>query len=79
MDRFVVSIRKKYKERLLNREEPWPPVRGDRLINLQLVETDKTEGFGGHSSGDNIKGTPILHGDLFKVEEGKKTCEEAHC
>ncbi|XP_064389602.1 NACHT, LRR and PYD domains-containing protein 3-like [Halichondria panicea] len=77
MDRFIVSIRRKYKERLLNRDEQWPPVRGDRLINLQLVEAVKEEGFRAGLSqhgapDDKIKRTPILYGDLFKVEEGKK-------
>ena len=77
MERFVTSIKKKYRERLLLREEQWPPVRGDRLINLQLVEAEKTEGFRAglpqHGAPDDkVKRTPILHGDLFKVEEGKK-------
>ena len=71
------SIKKKYRERLLAREEQWPPVRGDKLINLQLVEADKTEGFRGglpqrSTGGDKIKLTPILYDGLFKVEEGKK-------
>ncbi len=77
MDKFIASIRWKYKERLLNRDEQWPPVRGDRLINLQLVEAEKEEGFRAglpqHGAPDDtVKRTPILHGDLFKVEEGNK-------
>ncbi|XP_064400734.1 protein NLRC3-like isoform X2 [Halichondria panicea] len=77
MDRFIASIRRKYKERLLNREEQWPPVRGDRLINLQLVEGAKEEGFRAGlpqhgASDDKVKRTPILLYNLFKVEEGKK-------
>ena len=77
MDRFVVSIKRKYRERLLQHEEQWPPVRGNKLIKLRLVEADKTEGFraglpqhGAHN--DKVKRTPILHDDLFKVEEDKK-------
>ena len=75
MEKFVKSIKKKYRERLLAREEQWPPVRGDKLINLQLVEADKTEGFRGGlrgTGGDKIKQTPILYDDMFRVEEGKK-------
>ena len=77
MDKFVISIKRKYMERRLQNEKQWPPVRGDRLIKLQLVEADKTEGFraGLPQHGvpdDKVKRTPILHGDLFKVEEGKK-------
>ena len=77
MDRFVASIRKKYQERLFTCEEQWPPVSVEKLVNLQLVETDKKEGFRAglpqHGAPDDkVKRTPILHGDLFKVEEGNK-------
>ena len=71
------SIKKKYRERLLVREEQWPPISGEKLINLQLVEADKKEGFRGGlpqhgAGGEKIKRTPILYDDLFRVEEGKK-------
>ena len=77
MNTFVTSIKKKYVEKLLQHEEQWPPIRGNRLIKLQLVRADKTEGFRAglsqHRDHDNkVKCTPILRGDLFKVEEGKK-------
>ena len=77
MDKFIASIRRKYRERSLNREEQWPPVSGERLINLQLVEAEKKEGFRAGLSqhgapDDKVKRTPILHGDLFKVEKSKK-------
>ena len=77
MDKFITSIRRKYRERSLNREEQWPPVSGDRLINLQLVEAEKKEGFRAglpqHGAPDDkVKRTPFLHGDLFRVKEGKK-------
>ena len=77
MEKFVASIRKKYRERLLNCEEQWPPVSAEKLVNLQLVETEKKEGFRAglpqHGANDDkVKRTPILHGDLFKVEEGRK-------
>ncbi len=77
MDKFIASIRRKYRERSLNRQEQWPPVRGDRLINLQLVEAEKEEGFRAgllqHGAPDDkVKRTPILHDDLLRVEEGKK-------
>ena len=77
MDRFVASIRKKYQERLFTCEEQWPPVSVEKLVNLQLVETDKKEGFRAglpqHGAyDDKVKRTPILYGDLFKNKEGKK-------
>ena len=73
----MTSIKKKYRERLLLREEQWPPVSVEKLVNLQLVEAEKKEGFRAglpqHGARDDkVKRTPILHGDLFKVEEGKK-------
>ena len=77
MDKFVTSIKKKYRERLLQRELQWPPVSVKKFVNLQLVEAEKKEGFRAglpqHGApNDKVKRTPILHGDLFKVEEGKK-------
>ena len=69
INEFVTSLKESYRETQLICEEQWPPVRGDRLINLQLVETDKVEGFSGEGK---TKYTPILRNDLFKVEQGKK-------
>ena len=77
MDKFVTSIKRKYRERLLQREQQWPPVSVKKLVNLQLVEAERRKGFRAgllqHGApNDKVKRTPILHGDLFKVEEGKK-------
>ncbi len=77
LSEFVEGIKEVYRERQLNTEEQWPPVSGERLINLQLVEAEKKEGFRAglpqHGAPDDkVKRTPILHGNLFKVEEGKK-------
>ena len=77
MLRFVDSIKTKYRERLLVREEQWPPVRGDKLIKLRLVEADKAEGFRGGLSqlavkDHRVQRTPILYSELFSAREGKK-------
>ncbi len=81
MEKFVTSIRRKNRERRIQCEEQWPPVTGDRLINLQLVEAEKEEGFraglpqlGTVNDENNItvKRTPILYGDLFNINSGKK-------
>ncbi len=73
MDEFVSSLKEIYGERLLQSEEQWPPVRGDKLMNLQLVEADKTEGFSGNSFSNNkVKHTPILHSNVFKTDSSKK-------
>ena len=70
MEKFVASMKKKYRERLLNCEEQWPLVSVEKLVNLQLVETEKKEGFRAGlpqhgAKDDKVKRTPILHGDLF--------------
>ena len=77
MQEFVEGLKETYTERQLSCEEQWPPVSVEKLVQLQLVEANKREGFraglsqhGAH--GDKVKRTPILHGDLFKVEKGKK-------
>ena len=78
LSEFVEGLKEAYRERQLNIEEQWPPVRGDKLINLELVQAEKEEGFRAglpqHGAPDDkkVKRTPILHGDLFKVVEGKK-------
>ena len=65
MDKFVPSIKKKYKERLINREKQWPPCHSNKLVKLELVEREK----GGEN---NDKRTPLAYGDLFKEGSGKK-------
>ena len=77
MDKFVTSIKRKYRERLLQREQQWPPVSLKKLVNLQLVEAEKKMGFRAGllqhgATDDKVKRSPILHGDLFKVEEEKQ-------
>ena len=71
------SLKEAYTERQLSCEEQWPPVSVEKLVQLQLVETDKKEGFRAglpqHGTPDDkVKPTPILHSDLYKVKEGKK-------
>ena len=65
MDKFVPSIKKKYKDRLINREKQWPPCHSNKLVKLELVEREK--------GGQKIdKRTPLTYGDLFKEESRKK-------
>ena len=78
MDTFITSIKEKYRERLINREEQWPPCHSDKLVRLELVERKKGEGYSaniqrGRSREDkDVKRTPLPYSDLFKVESGKK-------
>ena len=43
MDEFLHSIKRKYKDRLINREKQWPPCHSNKLIRLELVEREKGE------------------------------------
>ena len=67
MLRFVESIKKKYMDRLLVQEQQWPPARGEKLINLQLVQTDKNDVFSG-----TTERSPIAYHKLFSEKMGKK-------
>ncbi len=74
-EHFVEDLKTLYLEGLASSEEQWPPVRGDKLVSLKLVETEtKHEGFQGSHTHPikKVKQTSIHHNDLFKVEEGKK-------
>ena len=73
MDKFVPSIKKKYKDRLINREKQWPPCHSNKLVKLELVEREKGERFSANTHrGREDKRTPLAYGDLFKEESGKK-------
>ena len=74
-ERYITSIKRKYRERLINRENQWPPCKSNKLVRLELVEGVKGEGYyARHMRGqesEEIKRTPIEYVDLFKVESGK--------
>ena len=73
MDKFVPSIKKKYKDRLINREKQWPPCHSNKLVKLELVEREKGEGSSANTQrGREDKRTPLAYGDLFKEKSGKK-------
>ena len=69
MDKFVPSIKEKYRERRINREKQWPPCMSNKLVNLELVEEEvnSTEGYclGGKQDYVNVKRKPLRYGDLF--------------
>ena len=77
MDRFLPSIKQKYKDRLINREKQWPPCHSNKLVRLELVEREKGKGYchniqRGSDDKTVNKRTPLAYGDLFKVESDKK-------
>ena len=76
-ERYINSIKRKYRERLINREKlQWPPCQSSKLFTLQLVEGGRGQGYyARHTRGEESKvarlRTSIKYVDLFKVESGK--------
>ena len=78
VDTLIGSIRSKYKERRLNCEEQWPPCKSEKLVRLELVQSEGqsttqlavTRGRDLEDKG--IKRIPLAYSDLFKAERGKK-------
>ena len=77
MDKFVPSIKKKYRDRLINYGKNWPPCHSDKLVRLELVQKEKGGGYSINTQrdyeGKSVERTPLAYGDLFKVEDGKQT------
>ena len=76
MDRFVRSIKQKYKERLINREKQWPLCHSNKLIKLELVELEKGKGYfpspqRGVEDEVEKRHTFLAYSDLFKVDSGQ--------
>ena len=71
MERFPLSMKKKYKDRLINREKQWPPRHSNELVRLQLVKGEGCSAQRGREDKTD-KRTPIAYGDLFKRESGKE-------
>ena len=78
VDKFVRSVKLKYKERRLNREKQWPPCKSEKLVRLELVQSEGqsttqlavTRGRDLEEKG--IKRTPLAYSNLFRAERGKK-------
>ena len=66
----------KYRERRINCEKQWPPCHSEKLVRLELVERVKGEDYSANTQrGRESKGhkrTPLVYGDLFKVERGTR-------
>ena len=78
MDTFVTSIKKKYRERLINREKKWPRCKSKKLIRLELVEKKETIYPVGKlildkKENKDVKRTPLAYDDIFNVESGNNS------
>ena len=76
VNKFVSNIKKKYKGRRIIQEEQLLGCKSEKLVRLELVKKKRlqaSEQRGNRVSEDsNIIRTPLVYGDLFKVEKGKK-------
>ena len=78
VDKFVRSVKLKYKERRLNREKQWPPCKSEKLVRLELVQSEGQSTTqlaltrGRDLEDKEIKRIPLAYSDLFKAERGKK-------
>ena len=72
IERFVNNLKKKYKNRLINREKQWPCRQSSRLVRLQLVHRGKAEDSSTSiQKGKEDNRTPLAYCDLFKGESVK--------
>ncbi len=72
MEKITTSIRKKIARISRKKETQWPPRSSEKLINLQLVQTERKGGFGAglyNKDEEKFKRTPIGHMDVFKSEK----------
>ena len=69
MERSVATIKKRYRERLINREKQWPICHTNKFFRLNLVMRKKGESyFGIQQRGrvrTDLKRTPLAYDDLF--------------
>ena len=70
--KFVTSIKKKYKDRLINQEKQWLIRHSSKLVRLQLVNKNKLEGSStGTRRGEDNKSTLLAYCYLFNQKSGK--------
>ena len=76
MEKFITSIKKKYRERLLVRERQWPLRHSSKIINLLLVNRKIGEGYYGNQQRgkavEETKRSLLDYSKLFEVEGGQK-------
>ena len=78
MLRFVTSIKRKYRERLIIREKQWPYCHGEKLVCLDLVKGERgsVNDYAVNSQQRQerpiIKRTHLAYADLFTVKDGRK-------
>ena len=76
MEKFITSIKKKYRERLLVHERQWPLRHSSKIISFSLVNRKIGEGYYGNQQRgkavEETKRSLLDYSKLFEVEDGQK-------
>ena len=75
MEKFSSSIKKKYRERLINRQEQWPPCRGEKLIRLELVKRKRGESYIDEREGRHSTSRELVREKGFRHDQRKEDIE----
>ena len=79
MDAFVTSIKKKYRDRLINRERQWPRCKSKKLTRLELIEKRRqfilliSRYLIYKRDNKDVKRIPLAYDDPFNVESGNNS------
>lgn len=77
MEKFITSIKKKYRERLLVRERQWPIRHSSKIISLLLVSRKAGEGYFGNQQRGKTAVEPkrflLDYSKVFEVEGGTRS------
>ena len=77
VEKFVASIKQKYREARLNREKQWPSCKSEKLVRLELVEGERRQDYSAGQTrgrGDQaLKRSPLAYSDILKAKDGGKT------
>ena len=74
MEKFYSSVKRKYSERLINRQEQWPPCHGEKLIRLELVKRKRGESYIDHTERGKRRSTSrgLVMNDLQRKEDEER-------
>ena len=71
---FVDTLKRDYKERLVNRHTQWPPCVTNKLIRLELIKSNTEQSSSDSLQNDeSVKPTPLAYADLFKGDSDNQS------
>ena len=72
VEKFVTYIKVKYVERQVGNEDELLSCKSEKLVRLELVESERLQASEQRGSGGDKFRTPLAYADIFKVESGKR-------